>query len=214
MALFWTNIIVLVALIILKILAFITIALDFNKSIEKIQETIESLQEIPQRNHSPILQRPVYNLNIMQNRAPEIEISEDNMLNNGFINEGSVQERSRQIGHSINQQISPLQRSYQREVVRSFDRDIKLLKKKLEIVKLLRFFFLGYFIIMNIAMILGMTVYIDKPYILVIWNNLLLTLTFFVFTWFFNYRHKYAFIYSNRNNRVKLILFPSVFLCF
>jgi len=64
-------------------------------------------------------------------------------------------------------------------------------------VKLLRILVLGHIFAFCTAQIIAFVLFVNEPYILNLWCQILLAITFFVFTWFFNYEHKFAFVYSN-----------------
>jgi len=197
---FGKNVIIVICLVILYTFAFFVIRMDFHKNYKKIISLINYLQSPPTNRTTArsLSTRPSTTTLPVVTSAPgpqetnNINEENDNVLDQAYIEGVTTPQENLPFPQSVNDASEQV-----RDAVRSFDRDIKMLTKKLQIVKWLQIMTLGDIILICIGEIVCVAAFMDKPFVLDLWLNFLFLAMFFLFTWFFNVKHKYAFIYSN-----------------
>jgi len=167
------------------LIAIFIIFKDFRRNIRKINFVLDSIQLISPPNAQPI------DMNL--NQQDVIRLDQIGFEAEGEQNQQNGEQLLVEENAGVVQQ-APIR---QREPVRNFDRDIKMLKTKLQLVKLMKYFIICNILVLCLAHILCAVFFEMKPYVLNLWSQVLLATTFFIITWFFNYKHKQAFIYSN-----------------
>jgi len=203
---FGKSVTIAICVTILYIFALFVIHNDFRKNQKKIKRLLASLQSPPQPtqlSNQTLSTRPSTVSIPIMTLAPGpqegvIESPENiNVLDQAYLDGVTPPyEEIPQAQHSLDE----VSASQNRDIVMNFDKDIKMLAKKLQIVRWLKMLIIIDLVLICVGEIVCITAFPDKPFVLDLWYQFLFLTMFFVFTWFFNLKHKFAFIYSNINN--------------